>query len=137
MFLTRLMPSSTSFRISCVFLLLFGGEIFALVAQGEQAGGGEVQRIVDFVDDARAHAAQRRQLFGLHQLRLGFLELFDGGFQHLVLLGELALVLVRFDQVLDAHVQFGGGKRLGQKIARAGAQAPPAWFPHPRARSAG
>jgi hypothetical protein len=33
---------------------------------------------------------------------------------------ELVLVLVRFDEVLDAHVKFGRGKRFRQKVARAG-----------------
>ncbi len=47
-----------------VFRLLLRRELFAFVAQGKKAGGGEVQRVVDFVDDARAHAAQRREFFG-------------------------------------------------------------------------
>ena len=55
-----------------VFGALLRREVFAFVAQGEQAGGGEIQRIVDFVDDARAHAAQRGQFLGLHQLRSRF-----------------------------------------------------------------
>ena len=34
--------------------------------------------------------------------------------------GELALQLMGLDQVLDPHVQFGRGKRLGQKVVGAG-----------------
>ena len=44
----------------------------------------------------------------LHQLRLGVLELFDGGFERLSLTGQFALKAVRLDEVFDAHVQFGG-----------------------------
>ena len=95
MVLTRLMPSSTSLQdLPDTPPAVRARRYLALVAQGVQAGGGEIQRVVDLVDDAGAHAAQRRQLLGLHQLGLGFLELLDGGLEDLVLLGQLALVLV-------------------------------------------
>ena len=105
-----------------VFGALVGGEEFGLVSQGVEPGGGVVQGVVDFVDDARAHAAERDHLLGLHQQGFGFLQLLDGGFEHLVLPGELVLVMMRLDEVFDAHVQFGGGKGLGQKIVRAGGE---------------
>ena len=76
-----------------IFRLLLRGEKFAFVAQRIEAGRGKVQRIVDFVNDSGAHAAERRQLLGLHQLRFGFLELLDGGFEQLGFVRKLFLVL--------------------------------------------
>ena len=73
-----------------IFALLFRGEVFALFAQREKPRRGEVQRVVDLVDDARAHAAERRQLFGLHQLHLVFLELLEARFQRLAALIQFA-----------------------------------------------
>src|ERR1019366_1645914 len=40
-------------------------------------------------DDARAHAAQRRELFRLHQLHLVFLELLEARFERLAALVQL------------------------------------------------
>jgi hypothetical protein len=74
------------------------------------------------VDDAGAHASQGRQFLRLDQLRLGVFELLDGAFENLVLLGQFLLILARFDEVLDADVQFGDGKRLGEKIAGSGVE---------------
>ena len=102
-----------------VFLLLPRGEVLPFFAEGEEAGGGEVQRVVDFVDNAGAHAAEGGELLRLNELRFRFFELFDGGFEHLILFGDFALVLVRLDQVFDAHVQFSRGERLGEEIAGA------------------
>src|SRR6266403_4125378 len=77
-----------------VFSLLLGREILALVAKGEKAGRREVQRVIDFMNNTGAHATKGSEFFGLHQLRLGVLELVDGRFERLVLLRKLALVLV-------------------------------------------
>src|SRR5262249_19655252 len=81
-----------------------------------------IQWVVNLVDDPRAEPAQRREFLSLHQLGLGFLELLDGGFERLVLPGELALILVGIDKVLDADMKFGCRKWLWQEIARAGVE---------------
>ena len=86
MVFTRFRPSSTSLKISAYSSRCSGGQVLALVAQREQAGRGKVERVVDLVNDARAHPAQRGQFLGLHQLHFGFLELLDGGLQRLFLL---------------------------------------------------
>ncbi len=86
---TRLRPSSTSLRISSYSLRYSRRKLFAFVAQREQAGHREIQRIVDFMDDARAHAPQRREFFRLHQLHFRFLDLFDGRRERLVLLRQV------------------------------------------------
>ena len=70
--------------------LLLGGEVPPFFSKGEQAGGGEIQGVINFVDDAGAHAAQGRKLFRLHQLQLIFFELLKAHLQRLAALVELA-----------------------------------------------
>ena len=56
------------------FRLAFVRNAVGLFAESEQSRGGKVQRVVDLVNNAGAHAPQGRDLFRLHQLQLGFLE---------------------------------------------------------------
>ncbi len=58
---------------------LLGREAGAFLSQREEAGGGKVQRIVDFMNDAGAQAAQGSHFFGLDKLSLGLAELLVGG----------------------------------------------------------
>ena len=73
------------------FGLLVRSDVFAFFAQGVQAGGGEVQRIVDLVDDAGAHYAQGGHFLLLYQLRFGCFEFFNGALQFYILPHQLRL----------------------------------------------
>ena len=72
------------------------------------------------MNNAGAHPAQGNHLLRLNEQRLRFLELVNGRLENLILFRQLLLVIVRNHQILDAHMKFGSGKRLGQKIIRPG-----------------
>src|SRR5687767_14195995 len=90
-----------------VLILLFRRDEVCLALEGIKAGGGEVERVIDLMDDARAHAAERRQLLGLDELGFSLLKLLDGFLEDDILLRELALKMVGVDEVLDSNVEFG------------------------------
>src|SRR5207247_2678640 len=94
-------------------------------AEGEESGGGEVERVVNLVNDAGAESAQGGQLFGLHQLGFGLLELLDGRLERLVLTVERSLILVGLDEVFHPDMKFGGGKGLRQAVVRASVERAP------------
>src|SRR5690349_2500539 len=72
-----------------VFLLLVLRDILYLVPEGVEACRRKIERVVNFMDNARTHTSKRSQLLRLHELSLGVLELLDRIFQDLVLLGKL------------------------------------------------
>src|ERR1051325_6835184 len=85
-------------------------------AQRIKAGFGEIQRVIDFVDDARAHSAKGGQLLGLGELRFGFLQLFQRRFENLVFARQLALETIAVNEIFQTNAELDGRKRLRHKI---------------------
>ncbi len=81
-----------------------------------EVGGGEVERVIDFVDDSGAESAEGGEFLGLDELDFGFLELFDRGLEEGILVGELELEDVVLDEVMDANFEFCGGEGFGEEV---------------------
>lgn len=81
-----------------------------------EVGGGEVEGVIDFVDDSGAESAEGGEFFGLDELHFSFLELFDRGLEECILVGELELEDVILDEVMDTHFEFRDGEGFGEEV---------------------
>ncbi len=93
--------------------LIFGGKDLGERFESVDASARIVEGVVDFVDDARAHAAEGREFFIPDHQDFVYLDLFEGGLEFRVEIDHFPADAGHGDLIFKSQSEFSGGEGFG------------------------